>query len=296
MISRNEEQMMQLILEVANKDARIRAVLLNGSRANPNVAQDIFQDYDIIYVVTDLAPFLQDHSWIDIFGERMILQLPEDMELYPPSPELDGAFSYLMQFTDGNRIDLILVPVAHLQNFTDDSLSKVLLDKDGQYNLAALPPASDHSYVVTLPSARAFGDCCNEFWYTSAGLAKGLWRQQVTHVKGLFHQVIQEALLQMLDWHIGCQHNFTVNPGKFGKFYQQHLEPDMYARLLLTYTPATVADSWAALYAAIDLFRDTALLVAQQLGYTYPMEEDQKVMIYLKHVQHLPDNAKRIYE
>jgi len=41
---RTEKEMLDLILGVANRDSRIRAVYMNGSRANPNVKKDIFQD------------------------------------------------------------------------------------------------------------------------------------------------------------------------------------------------------------------------------------------------------------
>jgi aminoglycoside 6-adenylyltransferase len=44
---RNESKIFQLILDIAQRDERIRAVILNGSRANPNAKKDIFQDYDI---------------------------------------------------------------------------------------------------------------------------------------------------------------------------------------------------------------------------------------------------------
>jgi len=295
MLSRNEQQMMQLIMEVATQDPRIRAVMLNGSRANPNVEKDIFQDYDIVYAVTDMDAYIQDPGWIDVFGERMILQQPEDMELYPPSDELEGAYSYLMQFSDGNRIDLTLVPTEKFIDFIQDSLSILLMDKDGVGQQLEIPPASEASYLVQKPTARAFNDCCNEFWYTNSGMAKGLWRQQTPHVKWLFNNVIQVALMQMIDWHIGCRYDFNVNPGKAGKFYNKYLEPEVYERFLLTYANASSTDTWRATYDCIELFRDTALKVAAQLGYTYPFEEDQKVLSYLKHVQQLPKDAKGIY-
>ena len=50
---RTEKEMMDLILGVAKKDERIRAVYMNGSRTNPNAARDILQDYDIVYVVEE---------------------------------------------------------------------------------------------------------------------------------------------------------------------------------------------------------------------------------------------------
>jgi len=295
MMSRSPAEMMELIVKVAQEDDRILAVLQDGSRSNPRVLPDIFQDFDIIYVVHDTEPFLQDHSWIDVFGETMITQLPEDMELYPPSPELAGAFSYLMQFTDGNRIDLVLVTPDKLDHFTSDSLCKLIWDKSGLFANKPLPPASDASYIVQKPSARSFTDCCNEFWYTNAGLAKGLWREEVILVQELVNQVIRGALLQMVDWHIGCRHGFAVNPGKMGKFYARFLEPELYEKLLRTYTTAALPQQWQAVYTAIDLFRTVARSVANELGYAYPESWDNGVTAYLQHVQQLPRQASKIY-
>ncbi|MBN9380506.1 MAG: aminoglycoside 6-adenylyltransferase [Chitinophagaceae bacterium] len=295
MVSRSEREMMELIISVAAKYPGILSVLQDGSRSNPNVKKDIFQDYDIIYVVDSLTPFIQDHSWIDVFGQRMILQMPEDMELYPPSPELKDAFSYLIQFMDGNRIDLVLVPVEKLDFFTSDSLCQVLWDKKGLFLDRPLPAPSDKSYIVRQPSSRSFSDCCNEFWYTNSGLAKGLWRGETTLIMELFHQVIHEALRQMMDWYIGCKHGFAVNPGKFGKNYQQYLESKIYDKWLATYPDADLNNIWNAVYLTMTLFRETAMYVAARLGYEYPVAEDSAVTAFMQHVQQLPKDAAQIY-
>ena len=62
--------MYNLIKKIAQEDERIRAVYMNGSRTNKNVPKDIFQDYDVVYVVTDTLPFVEDKKWIDSFGQR----------------------------------------------------------------------------------------------------------------------------------------------------------------------------------------------------------------------------------
>lgn len=59
---RSEQEMMTMILDTARADERIRAVGMNGSRTNPDAPRDIFQDYDIVYFVTDMQPFLADPS------------------------------------------------------------------------------------------------------------------------------------------------------------------------------------------------------------------------------------------
>lgn len=40
---RTEREMTALILGVAERDSRVRAVFMNGSRANPNAPRDIFR-------------------------------------------------------------------------------------------------------------------------------------------------------------------------------------------------------------------------------------------------------------
>ena len=60
---RSNDEVKKLILDKANSDNRIRAVLLNGSRANNKVELDQFQDFDIVYIVYQIDTFTSDHSW-----------------------------------------------------------------------------------------------------------------------------------------------------------------------------------------------------------------------------------------
>ena len=55
---RSEDEMYSLILEAAKNDNRVKAVYMNGSRTNENVPKDMFQDYDIVYVVEDTQSFI----------------------------------------------------------------------------------------------------------------------------------------------------------------------------------------------------------------------------------------------
>ena len=143
---RSEQEMLDLILTTARNDERIRAVIMNGSRVNPNARPDPFQDFDIQYIVTDVEPFRHNLSWIRCFGELMIMQMPDEMA--DPPPEADHAgFTYLMQFMDGNRIDLNLSPISCLPNLPEDSLSVALLDKDGC--LPHFDPPCDKGYLPT---------------------------------------------------------------------------------------------------------------------------------------------------
>lgn len=282
---------LSVILDTARNDSRIRAVLLNGSRANPNCPADPFQDFDIVYFVREPAFFKNNLNWINRFGELMIMQMPEPGF---NTPELDmNSFVYLMQFKNGFRIDLTVIPVHHLDLVRWDSLSVVLLDKDRL--LPALQPPNESDYYPNPPTAEQYFHCCNEFWWLCPSIAKGLWRSEILYVKHFLDHFLRKQLEKMLIWKVGIQTEFEVNPGKCGKYLDKYLTADEWNLLLETWSSAVVPAVWDALFAQISLFRSSALSVADEFGYSYPDAEDRRVTAHLRHVRGLPSDAGRIY-
>lgn len=138
-----------MLLNTAQDDGRIRAILLNGSRANLRITKDDYQDFDVVFIVNALESFTNDHEWINIFGETIIKQLPDEMVIGETSKD---SFSYLMLFTDGNRIDLTLYPINQaIPNYWPDSLTICWLDKDNLFT--DLPVATDINYLITKPTS-----------------------------------------------------------------------------------------------------------------------------------------------
>jgi aminoglycoside 6-adenylyltransferase len=288
---RTENEMLELIINTAQADDRIRAVLLNGSRANPNTSRDLFQDFDIVYLVTEATSFHHDFDWLERFGEIMILQLPDDMQDPPRSP--NEGFAYLMQFADGNRIDLSIWPTDRLNERIKDSLTLVLLDKD--HLIPSLASPNERDYFPKPPTAKQFADCCNEFWWMCPYVAKGLWRGQVTYAKYMVDPVLRDELMKMLCWYVGAQTQFAKNLGNFGKYLQKYLEPELWDMLMKTYADASVENAWDALDIMCRLFREVAIHVAEYFNFEYPEGDDHRVSAHLKHVRMLPKNAAEIY-
>jgi aminoglycoside 6-adenylyltransferase len=288
---RSEKEMNELILGIARSDDRIRAVIMNGSRANPNAKPDIFQDYDIVYIVTEVTLFKNDPAWLSQFGELMIMQRPDDMEDPPPGD--DDPYGFLMQFADGNRIDLTLFPVSKLSELGEDSQSILLLDKDGI--IEPFPPPSDKDYLPKPPTEKDFFDCCNEFWWVSTYIAKGLWREEITYAKTMQDQYVRPMLMKMLAWYIGIKTGFSYSPGKYGKYFKGYLETELWDMLMATYADADYEHTWESLDAMCQLFRMTSRYVAAHFGFEYPSGDDEKVSAHLKHVRLLPRDAKEMY-
>lgn len=288
---RSEQHMLDLILTTAIADERIRAVILNGSRANPNAPRDCFQDYDVVYLVTEVTPFVGDAHWIDRFGERMVMQEPELMD--NPAHDIRDSYAWLMQFMDGNRIDLTLFPIRRLAELEDDSQTITLLDKDGI--LPAFPPASDRDYLPQPPSALEFFNCCNEFWWVAPYAAKGLWRQELPYFHEHLDLYLRAQLHKMLDWYVGVRFDHQVSTGKMGKYLQRVLEPELWGLVARTYADADTERCWEALLAMTDLFRHAAQMVADHFGYAYPAGDDARVSAHLRHVRGLSPDAEEMY-
>jgi len=287
---RSEQEMMDLLLDFAKKEENIRAVLMNGSRVNPNAKKDVFQDFDIVYLVKEVDPYKRNKRVVSYFGDIMILQTPDDMN--DPPPEDDGHYAFLMQFTDGNRIDLSFNSIDRLDDLLDDSLTVVLLDKD--IILKELPPPSDKDYLPKEPTEKLFQDCCNEFWWCSPYAAKGLWRDELTYAKYMLEAAIREQLMKMLTWYFGIKTGFKKSPGKLGKYIKNDVEPELWMELERTYSDANFNNIWESLFTMGSLFRRLGNDVASFYGFKYPQKDDTRVTEYLHRIKNLPRDATDI--
>ncbi|QQT26106.1 aminoglycoside 6-adenylyltransferase [Sphingobacterium spiritivorum] len=278
---RTASEIQNMIVAFGETDSRIRAILLNGSRANPAVKPDKFQDYDIVFVVNEIDSFTKDPTWIDIFGERIIMQLPDAMTYLTDDPGQDSeSFAYLMLFTDFNRIDLTLFPVNKLDSHKQDSLTTVWLDKDGLF--AYIDESSERDYYISKPAEQEFAETCNEFWWVSTYVVKGLYREEITYAKEAFDLHIRPMFMNVLAWKIGMEHNFEVTFGKSGKYMQQYLSEKHYQRILNTYANHNIEENWKALFTITELFAEFSMEVAERLAFPIDSIQQQNVMKYIQ--------------
>src|SRR5699024_4724207 len=278
---RTTEEMMQLILSFARAEERIKVVGMEGSRTNKEIKKDGFQDYDITYIVTDMAPFVDHEEWLDIFGERIFMQKPEAMTLYPP--ELGNWFSYLMLFEDGNRMDLTVVPLNELDLYlSSESSLEILLDKDGL--VEENPKSSFVSYLIEKPTAQKFDDCCNEFWWISTYVAKGIYRKQFLFAAEHLNQNLRTELYRMIEWQIGFEYEFSISVGKNYKYLEKYVDENLWKQIMATYEMGSYEEIWEVLKIIYSLFRESSMEVAKKLEVSYPVY-DKNISNYLMNLQ-----------
>ncbi|CEY28578.1 aminoglycoside 6-adenylyltransferase [Streptococcus pneumoniae] len=265
---RTETKILDLILQTA-KTLQVKAIAMSGSRTNPNAPKDEFQDYDVVYVVDDLDNLTSDLSWLDLFGKRLIEQ----------HVLLDQRHLYLMLFEDGNRIDLTLCPKEHIKEWVDSEADyTVLKDEKGLFESYT---ASPQRYCTNPASPIDFEKACNEFWWVSAYVVKGICRKQVIYATDHLYSICQQELLKVLAWQVASDRG-AVDIGKNYKYLFNYLPAEQKKEFSNLLDFSSVEKLTQSLFATMQLFHREAQRLAQKLGFDYDKEVAEKMIEYAK--------------
>lgn len=265
---RTETEMLDVILKTA-ETLQVAAVAMSGSRTNPKAPKDEFQDYDVVYVVDDLDNLTSDLSWLDQFGKRIIEQ----------EVALDQRRLYLMLFEDGNRIDLTLCPKQQIQEWVDSEAEFiVLVDKKGLFEYYSPSP---QRFWMSSASETDFKNSCNEFWWVSAYVVKGICRKQVIYTTDHLYGICQQELLKLLAWQVAADKE-TVDVGKNYKYLFQYLPAEKEKEFSNLLDFSSIDKITQSLFATMELFHQEAQFLAHKMGFDYDMEVAEKMIEYAK--------------
>jgi aminoglycoside 6-adenylyltransferase len=96
------------LIQWAEHQVLVRAMLLTRTRANPNVPVDLFSDYDVVLVVASIHSFFEDRTWLQDFGQVLVVY----WDPIHPAPNYGiEQVANVTQYEDGLKIDLTLWPV-----------------------------------------------------------------------------------------------------------------------------------------------------------------------------------------
>ncbi|HEY7849264.1 MAG TPA: aminoglycoside 6-adenylyltransferase, partial [Ktedonobacterales bacterium] len=152
----SEAPVLERLTQWATRHDQVRALVLESSRAVAQTPIDALSDYDVLLIVPELRPFIEDDAWLSAFGTPLIT-LSDPLEEW-------GAESYIRMalYEDHTKVDYILAPVtvAHqiaerqeLPEFLDWGY-RALLDKDGL--TTGWPAPTRTAYIPTRPNEREY--------------------------------------------------------------------------------------------------------------------------------------------
>ena len=279
----------QRLIEWADRQASVRAVLLTSSRANPTAEVDAFSDYDVILVVQDIHPFFEDRSWMQDFGQVLVVYWDP---IHPAPGYGIEQVGNVTLYQDGLKVDFSLWPVELLERIAAapslppdlDTGYEVLVDKDRLAGGLRAPTYS--AYVPAPPTNETYQKVVEDFYSDVPYVAKCLWRDELLPAKWCLDFDMKHVFLrQMLEWRMEIEHHWSVPTGVLGRGLKRRLPPEIWSQLEGTYVGAGIADNWDALYRTMALFRRVAIEVGDHLGYAFPHEMDEGVRAYTQRVQ-----------
>ena len=263
---RTDQEMLGLILETA-ETLKVEAVAMSGSRTDTKAPKDEFQDYDLVYVVDDLDNLTNDLSWLDQFGNRMIEQ----------EVRLGHRRLFLMLFEDGNRIDLTLCPKDNIQEWVDSEATyTVLEDKKGLFESYSPNP---QRYLISPATEKDFEKSCNEFWWVSTYVVKGICRKQVIYATDHLYGICQQELLKIMAWQVASDKGI-VDVGKNSKYLFNYLPAEKEKEFSNLLDFSSLDKITQSLFSMMQLFHQEAQSLAQKMGFKYEKEVAEKMMRY----------------
>ena len=267
---RTETEMLSLLIKIA-KNLKVKAVALSGSRTNQKVQTDEFQDYDLVYVVDDIDNLTSDLSWLDQFGKRIIEQ----------EVGLGQRRLYLMLFEDGNRIDLTLCPKQQIQEWVDSEADYTVF-KDDKGLFESYPP-SPKRYWTNPASQTDFEKSCNEFWWVSAYVVKGICRKQVIYTTDHLYGICQQELLKLLAWQVAADKE-KVDIGKNYKYLFNYLPTEKEKEFSNLLDFSSIDKITQSLFATMELFHQEAQFLAHKMGFDYDKEIAERMIQYAEDI------------
>ena len=263
---RTETEILDILIKTA-KNLKVKAVAMSGSRACPKAPKDEFQDYDVVYIVDDFDNLTSDLSWLEQFGKRIIEQ----------EVALDHRRLNLMLFEDGNRIDLTLCPKEHIKEWVD-SESKFIVLEDEKSLFESYSP-SPKRFWIHPATETDFKNSCNEFWWVSAYVVKGICRNQIIYAIDHLYGICQQEFLKILAWQVASARG-KVDIGKNYKYLFQYLPAEKEKEFSNLLDFSSIEKLSQSLLATMQLFHREAQRLAQKLGFDYDKEVAEKMIEY----------------
>ncbi len=265
------EQLIERLIQWAQTEDNIRAIIVIGSRARLDHPADAWSDLDLLMFANDPEPYWETTDWLPHIGTPWLTFLE-------PTPDGRG-FERRVLFERGLDVDFVPSPVAELYEMLEHGFPpdiadmihrgvRFLVDKDSfaerLQNIKIVPPA----YIP--PTEPKFLNLVNDFWYHTVWTSKHLRRGELWWAKSCCDSYLKNLLRQMLEWHTHASQGKEVDTWMRGRFLEEWADARAVEALPAAFAHYDEEDIWRALFVTMKLFRWLVLETADLLEYSYP--------------------------
>ncbi|MBA8805443.1 aminoglycoside 6-adenylyltransferase [Nocardioides ginsengisegetis] len=252
------DELIETILDWAQGDSRVSAVVLTGSRARADRV-DRWSDLDVELIGPEPRELARQDEWLKCVGQAMVI-LPFDLE---------DLVTRLVVLPRGRKIDFSLWPEVRITTMVESGLNdlynrgyQVLLDKTAL--TTGLPAATGIPTVPPRPEQAEFTRLESEFWFEATQVAVYLARADLWVVK-FRENTMHSCLLTMLGWQAQFDRRNPRFTWHIGHHMDEWLSASDYDAAGAVFTHFDPQDTIRGISAAMDLFESATAAAASEL-------------------------------
>jgi aminoglycoside 6-adenylyltransferase len=273
----NRDAVLAQIVAWAQSRDEVRGALLVGSVARRESPADAYSDLDVVLLVGDPRPWVDDAGWLTEIGDPWIAFVEE-------APVGHGLERRVL-FADGVDVDFSLFPdsragLAQIEGVLQRG-ARVLLDRDGLLAEAiATAAAAPPSERIERPSVDELQNTVSDVLYHVIWAARKALRGERWMAAECIDCVIQNRLLRLTRWHaaVVLGRSDTWHGGRFLERWADPRAVELLGRAMTTTEPAGIRE---ALASASDLVTLLGGELAGPIGWSYPADAHARVVAWL---------------
>lgn len=252
------------ILDIANSDEGIKAIIAIGSSTRSEWKADEYSDLDLIIVAEDTE------SWL--YGS-----IPEqlgDVKISFVEYSLGGAKERRVLYEDILDVDMIVLTPEQFTNAIQEGVAgwvcnrgySVLYDTMGFGKLLAENMSCEIKYNSLTESE--YINMVNDFCFHTVWASKKILRGELWTAKMCIDAYLKNYLLKVIEMHSVCKYNTDV--WHDGRFLDRWVDNEIKKSLKKCFAHYEKEDMISALFETKNLFVQLAKTISEISGYEFP--------------------------
>lgn len=264
------------LLEYANRNVDIKAIITIGSTTRTDVIADEFSDLDLIIATDDPKEWFTGE-----YAERL-----GGVSISFIEPTIGGGKERRIIYEEDKDVDIIIFTSDQFVNSLKTGVAQcimnrgydVLYDSGGFAELIKRCINNEHSNPQI--SEEEYLNLVNDFYFHNIWACKKLRRGEIWASKMCVDAYLKNCLLKMMELYSFYQWGADV--WHDGRFLDQWADDDIVEELKHCFAHYDKDDIRKALVATHKLFDRIAKAVAEILGYNYPLEAEKCADRYIQ--------------
>lgn len=259
----------QKVIEIAEGDENIKAVIAIGSSTRDTIKADKYSDLDIIIATDDV------NAWL--YGN-----LPEklgDIKISFTEPTLGGGKERRVLYKEYLDVDMIIFSQEQFINVINEGIASWIMNRgytvmyDAMDVTKLLKATIVTEVFPTDLTEKEYINMVNDFYFHVIWAAKKLLRGELWSAKMCMDAYLKNYLLAIIEMYTVSKYHIDV--WHDGRFLDRWADEDIRTDLRHCFAHYDKRDMQGALLATEKLFARLARETAQMKMYTYPAEAEK---------------------